>query len=177
MIQRIQTLYLLGVMVIIIVLMTAQMTICQGYYTHGSERSEFNFNVITTTLTRSSVEEMRVDAADGAIKSSMETEAMLNPFLFICTIFCGIVCLLSIFAYKNLKRQKRLVLWNMAVLAVFYVSVYVTYLQALNNPEGLHANWSIMAIVLMLLMIIFNYLAYRKIVKDIELLASVDRLR
>ena len=164
-------------MVIIVVLMSAQLTICKGFYSHGDERSEFSFNIITTELTKSSIEETRSDAIDGTIKSSTETEVTLNLFLFISAIFCGVICLLAIFSYKHLKRQKRMALWNMFVIVVLYVAVYISYLQCLNNPEGLKADWNPAAIALMLLMLVFNYLAYRKIVKDIELLASVDRLR
>lgn len=164
-------------MAIIIVLMSAKLTICKGNYPIGDQQWEFDFNIITTTLTHSSVQEMRADAVDGMIKSSRETEVKLNLFLFICTIFSGVVCLLSIFSYKQLKRQKRLVMWNTFVLLVLYASVYITYFQCVNMAEGLKASWSPVALILMLLMLIFNYLAYRKIVKDIELLASVDRLR
>lgn len=164
-------------MAIIIVLMSVPLTICKGYYSGGNEQSEFSFNMISTTQTHGSVHETRADAMDGTIKTSLESEVQLNLFLFICAIFCGVICLISIFSYKHLKRQKRLVMWNMFVMIVLYASVYLTYYQAIKNTEGIHANWSPIAIGLMLLMLIFNFLAYRKIVKDIELLASVDRLR
>lgn len=164
-------------MVVIIVLMSARLTICKGYYSSGNQQWEFSFDVIATTMTHGSVHETRPDAMDGTVKSHLESEVGLNLFMFICTIFSGVVCLLSIFSYKQLKRQKRLVMWNMFVLLVFYISVYVAYLQCLSKAEGWHAAWSPLAIALMLLMLVFNYLAYRKIVKDIELLASVDRLR
>lgn len=93
-------------------------------------------------------------------------------------IISALISLVSIFLFKNLPLQLRLTAFNFLfiALAIFYM-VYKAY--QMNSTDGLTvSDFKVSAAAaLPLLMIIFNYLALRGIRKDIELLASADRLR
>ncbi len=93
-------------------------------------------------------------------------------------IISVLISLVSVFLFKNLPLQLRLTAFNFLfiALAIFYI-VYKAY--QMNSTDGISViDFKVKAAAaLPLLMIVFNFLALRGIRKDIELLASADRLR
>lgn len=93
-------------------------------------------------------------------------------------IISTLISIVSVFLFKNLPLQLRLTAFNFLfiALAIFYI-VYKAY--QLNSTDGITvSDFNVKpAAALPLLMIIFNFMALRGIRKDIELLASADRLR
>ncbi len=101
----------------------------------------------------------------------------VNTPLLITLLSMIVVTLISIFQFKNLQLQKKLLTFNYVVMVLVFFFVYYTHLQLIKTfPEVTDAKfeWSR---ILLVLFPAFNYLAISHIKKDIELLASVDRLR
>ncbi len=103
---------------------------------------------------------------------SQKTEA--NNMLFGATIVVGLLCLGSIFAFKNRTMQK-----NIILLAIFLIVVLaaLTANYALNIPGGIDGATFNAGAYLPVLSIIFCVLAFRGISKDEQLIRSADRLR
>lgn len=93
-------------------------------------------------------------------------------------ILCSVLAILSIFLFKKRELQIRLTAFNFLFisLAIFYLA-YEWY--KLNHmPDVLITNYKYnVSIALPLVLPIINYLALKGIRKDIELVASADRLR
>lgn len=100
-------------------------------------------------------------------------EPSVAPLLY-STIILGIVCIASIFAFRNRTLQKNII--RIIILLILCLCGWIYFsLQAL--PGGLdHVKPSIGAF-LPILAIIFCLLAIRGIRKDEQLIRSADRLR
>ncbi len=115
------------------------------------------------------------------ITSSLGAEASVKVSKFEIPVSITLVALLSmasIFFYGNLKRQLTLVTSNFGAIAIVLINVYLIKLR-IGGTNGitfqdLGLNWPIF---LLLVIIILNFLAVRGIKKDLDLLASADRLR
>jgi len=94
--------------------------------------------------------------------------------IFGILILCSIIALSSIFLYKNRILQIRLSIFN-SILLIGYYLVFIAFFFALkDNFQAFRINW---ALCLPLIAIIFNYLAIRSIGKDEVLVKAADRLR
>lgn len=101
----------------------------------------------------------------------------VNTALLIAILSMIVVTLISIFQFKNLQLQKKLLTFNYVIMVLVFFFVYYTHLQLIKTfPAVTDAKFE-WARVLLVLFPAFNYLAISHIKKDIELLASVDRLR
>jgi predicted neutral ceramidase superfamily lipid hydrolase len=110
------------------------------------------------------------------VPSTLEKLTSNTP-LVIAISLTALLTLISIFQFKNLKRQKLLLTINYVFMAIVFFFVYYTHIQLIKTfPEVTDAKFEWSRILLVLLPA-FNYLASSHIKKDIELLASVDRLR
>lgn len=86
-----------------------------------------------------------------------------------------VITLITIFSYKNRKKQIRLSVINMLFMILFYVSLFI-YLFMANN--SLNTEWHLKLVsVFPLVNMILNYLAIGAIGKDENLVKSLDRLR
>lgn len=161
MIQRKQTLFMLLLASVAILMITLDMNLLSGKLKTGSEEAyKFEVNVRKSIVLTEPV----TDISGTSISYAL--------------IISALISLVSIFLFKNLPLQLRLTAFNFLfiALAIFYI-VYKAY--QMNSTDGITvSDFKVKAAAAMpLLMIIFNFLALRGIRKDIELLASADRLR
>lgn len=98
-----------------------------------------------------------------------------HPALLGLTIAAGIICLVTIFLYKNRSLQTSMVYLSI-LLAVALTATMVILLQS-NTPEFLQHSSVFIGSFLPLLSIIFLGLSLKNIKKDDKLVRSMDRLR
>ena len=86
-----------------------------------------------------------------------------------------ILALIAIFSYKNRIKQIRLTVINMLFMLCFYVFLVLFIWPACSR---LHADWHLRVVsVFPLVNLILSYLAIGAIGKDEKLIKSLDRLR
>lgn len=85
-----------------------------------------------------------------------------------------LVCIISIFQFKNRPMQKRLIMINMVLIIATAV---ISALSASLLPGGMAGSSVHIGSSLFVLALAFNMLAIRGIRKDEQLLRSADRLR
>ncbi len=150
MIQRIQTVYLLIVTVLLIV----AMCIPVGTFTHADGNvSEFmNIGVMMQNGIDSSVWGM-----------------------FAILLLSAIIAFATIFLFKNRVLQIRMTIFNSILLVGYYLTFIVFMLILQKRLDATyHLAWGT---CLPLVAIILNYLAIRAIGKDEILVKAADRLR
>jgi dipeptide/tripeptide permease len=112
-----------------------------------------------------------IDPATGA-KQFEELNAQGNLGLLILTVAVGVMSIITVFLFKDRKRQ--LLLTSIAaLLAVVNIILYFSLMKNFVPGEGKIALTAVIAIVVP----IFLLLAARNIWKDEKLIKSVDRLR
>lgn len=149
MIQRIQTVYLL----LVVGLLIAGMCLPLGYFTDAE----------AVTYTFSS---LGINAGD-AFQSSWG--------LFAILLLSSFVALATIFLYKNRMLQIRMTIFNTILLIGFYLAFIAFYFIIKGDLEAtFRIHW---ALCLPLVAIILNYLAIRAIGRDEVLVKAADRLR
>lgn len=122
-----------------------------------------------------------IDYKINTITSTIEAVPQIKLSRFEIPVSITLVALLSmgtIFFYGNLKRQLTLVTSNFGAITIVLINVYLIK-GRIGGTNGitfqdLGLNWPIF---LLLVIIILNFLAARGIKKDLDLLASADRLR
>jgi hypothetical protein len=95
--------------------------------------------------------------------------------LSVLIILIPVFSFITIFLYKNRKIQMRLAL-SVIILASGFVllSIYYAFVISLKYDAQIIPGYKML---IPLILIIFNYLAYRGIKKDDDLVRSYDRLR
>ncbi|MDR0745895.1 MAG: DUF4293 domain-containing protein [Mediterranea sp.] len=149
MIQRIQTLYLLLVVGLLIVSMCLPL----GYFTGAG--------AVARTFTP-----LGIRAGD-----------VFQPFwgLFCILLLSSIIALATIFLYKRRMLQIRMTIFNTLLLIGFYFAFIAFCLMLKGDPDvSFRIHW---ALCLPLVGVILNYLAIRAIGRDEVLIKAVDRLR
>ncbi len=100
-----------------------------------------------------------------------------NQSLMAAFAICGIFALSIIFLFKKPALQLRLVFVNYFLIGFCLFLIYFTQNSVQNAfqkiTEANMSGWLLLPVS----MLIFNYLAYRAIKKDLDLLSSADRLR
>jgi hypothetical protein len=122
-----------------------------------------------------------IDYKINAITSTLGFAYPMTISKFEIPVSITLVALLSmatIFFYGNLKRQLTLVTSNFGAITIVLINVYLIK-GRIGGTNGitfqdLGLNWPIF---LLIFIIILNFLAAKGIKKDIDLLASADRLR
>lgn len=152
MIQRIQSAYLL----LVVVLLGATMGMPLGMYI-GADGSVSSFMT------------MGVDVAGVQRDSSCWG-------LFAIAMLSAIIAFATIFLYKNRKLQVRLTVFNTVLIAGWYV-VFAAFLTAYNEQFASATFHCGTGAVLPLVAVILNLLAIRGIRKDERLVKAADRLR
>ncbi len=109
---------------------------------------------------------------NGSVSNSILT---LSWALIIVTFIMPIIAIFSIFSFKNRKIQIRLCVINMIFMIAYYVflcfEIWTAYLQ-------FHTEWHLYFVAFIpLINLIFSYLAIEFIRKDEKLIKSLDRLR
>lgn len=164
MIQRKQTLYLLVVTAISITVTLLNITLYSGKYKMGEENFNYKMGIMKT--------EFYSD-----LQSDVKVPPVSNNALMYFALLSGIVPFVAIFLYKKLEIQIRFAALNFVLIAGFFIYIYITNHQLEKSLLGLSNNNFSWNMSILSLIPIFNWLAIRGIKKDIELLASVDRLR
>lgn len=156
MIQRIQTMYLFLVVVLLVVTMCLPL----GYFVVDTPPMQYAFTPTGVSL------------GEG-YQSSWGLLAIL--------LLSAIVALASIFLYKNRMLQIRMTVFNSVLLVGFYLAFVAFYMilkgdvnALLNVKVSLRVHW---ALSFPLVAIILNYLAIRAIGHDEVLVKAADRLR
>jgi hypothetical protein len=122
-----------------------------------------------------------LDYKINTITSTIGSETPISLSRFEIPVSLTLVALLSmatIFLYSNLNRQLTLVTSNFGAIAIVLINVYLIK-GRIGGTNGitfqdLGVNWPLF---LLLVVVVLNILAARGIKKDLDLLASADRLR
>lgn len=150
MIQRIQTIYLL----LVAILMT--LTVFSPLATLVGNELVYSFN------------------ACGIYQGAENMSPTWGVLTFAC--LSAILALVSIFLYKNRKRQIKIVNWNSILIVLFYITVAVYYLSTANRLDLSFSNVSY-GIALPVVALVLNVLAVTKIKADEKLVQSLNRIR
>ncbi|NLZ72604.1 MAG: DUF4293 domain-containing protein [Bacteroidales bacterium] len=148
MIQRIQSVYLLLVTVILII------TMCVPFGTYFTVDTTYKFT---------------------ALGVSGNEDFYSTWGLFVLLLLSSIIAFVTIFLYRNRILQIRLSIFNSLLLIGYYIAFWyfmVTFKKDLD--AAFQISWSLS---LPLVALIFNYLAIRGIGKDEVLVKAADRLR
>ena len=122
-----------------------------------------------------------LDYKINTITSTIGSETPISLSRFEIPVSLTLVALLSmatIFLYSNLNRQLTLVTSNFGAIAIVLINVYLIK-GRIGGTNGitfqdLGVNWPLF---LLLVVVVLNFLAARGIKKNLDLLASADRLR
>ncbi|MCM1378258.1 MAG: DUF4293 domain-containing protein [Clostridium sp.] len=111
---------------------------------------------------------------EGIPTGDAPTGVMLQTFhLFILSIMSSLLCLVTIFVFKNMKLQRKLCLIDiMFEVATLCLAAYIGY----TAVPGYCPGWSSIAFA-PFIAIIFSIMAWRFIRRDHNLLRSADRIR
>ena len=149
MLQRIQTVYLL----IVAILMIVAMSLPVG-------------NFIAADMSLTEFTNLALVSAEG-VKD-------YTPWaMFAVLIITAIITLVTIFLYKKRMLQIRLTLFTSVMLIGYYV-LLVLFIIKFKGEMSFAPSWSI---CIPIVCIVFNYLAIRGIGKDEMLVRAYDRLR
>ena len=157
MIQRIQTVYL----ILVAVLMTLAAVLPVAEY----------FDVAKNIVYQLDMRGFIQLNPDGTFLSAIST----NPVTFIFGIIL-VVTIMTIFKYKNRKQQFRLCTVNFLLILIYTIVLAVVIFVGKNKLVGTELTLKIPA-VFSIVALILNYLAMRGIAKDENLVKSMDRLR
>jgi len=157
MIQRIQTVYLL----LVAILMTLAAVLPVAEY----------FDIAKNIVYQLDMRGFVQLNPDGSFLSAIST----NPSTFIYCIIL-VVTIMTIFKYKNRKQQFRLCTINFILILVYTIVLAVVIFMGKSKLTGTELTVKIPA-VFSLVALILNYLAMRGIAKDENLVKSMDRLR
>lgn len=157
MIQRIQTVYL----ILVAVLMTLAAVLPVAEY----------FDVAKNIVYQLDMRGFVQLNPDGTFLSAIST----NPVTFIFGIIL-VVTIMTIFKYKNRKQQFRLCTINFLLILIYTIVMAVVIFVGKNKLVGTELTLKIPA-VFSIVALILNYLAMRGIAKDENLVKSMDRLR
>ncbi|MBM6856439.1 DUF4293 domain-containing protein [Caecibacteroides pullorum] len=152
MIQRIQSVYLLVVTILLVV------TMCQpvGSFIAADGVNASVFKPLGVTL------------ADGSFQSTWGMFGIL--------LLCAIVALGTIFLFRNRMLQVRMTIFNSLLLIGYYIvaAVFWYMLKGKLGVDSFQLGW---ALCLPAVCIILNYLAFRAIFSDEVKVKAADRLR
>lgn len=154
MIQRIQTLYLLGALILIVLcffLPVADISLPGG--------DLFTFNLTGYHIVQGIT-----------TNSTQQNTPLLFTGLFICTLY-----LTTIFLYKNRIIQMRFCIYNIIlpiILTIYFIYVLLSIKKNLNA-----AIYYQIGIIFPIISTILTIMAFRAIKKDEKLVKSYDRLR
>jgi len=144
MLQRIQTLYIL-----VTILLSGGIVFLVSFWTNNNGKEIFLLDLIN------------------------ESDWTLNS-LPVAFVISSIMSLISIFLYKN--RKKQIVLNRFNIVVNFYLLGIIVYQSLMISGESKISEKGI-GLFIPVLIIVFLVLANKSIIKDDKLVKSVDRLR
>lgn len=167
MIQRLQSLYLLAIVVISSVLIFSDIV----FYEETGKAVEENTETgeqITYETTTIIVDYNSTQTLDGPIGTNQSLVYFLSAL--------GLLSLVSIFLFKNRKLQLRLVFGVLVMAVIVLVSMYQLSFGNHYTTIDTVASFEIGAIIPFAI-VVFAVLAYKRIQKDEKLVRSLDRIR
>lgn len=162
MIQRIQSIYLLLVVICQSLLFATALATFSGY------DSSFNLSLM------------------GFYKlSSAGHEMLINSYaLMAVNVVVILFSIFIIFSYKNRKKQIRFASFNILLICAFIVLMFYSFDNAKSfidlsfNNQGAELSTTYgIGMILPFLSLVFNFMAIKGIRKDEELVKSADRIR
>jgi hypothetical protein len=111
--------------------------------------------------------------ADNMPKVFSIRESLILMFI---VALAAIVPFVAIFLFKSRNTQKKLIIINIILAAGIITAEYLMVEQFKASFGIAQGNWQLSAI-LPFFIILFNFFAYRGIVRDEKLLSSADRMR
>ena len=151
MIQRIQSVYLLVVAILLVVTMCRPM----GQFLAADGVTAYGFTPLGVTL------------AEGVSQSTWG--------LFCILLLSAVIALSTIFLYRNRMLQIRMTIFGSLLLIGYYIALVAFIFVFKGKLEaGFQLGW---ALCLPAVCIILNYLAFRGIYKDDVMVKAADRLR
>ena len=161
MIQRKQSLFLAGIFIISAYMVLADTRFFSGSF-RSSEGQAYTFSV------RAGQTEL---SSDG-------TEVLPGVNVRYALAATGLIALAGLFLFRRRELQIRFCAFNFLfmLLGFFYVAYGYYRISVMEDIQDLSIRPDA-SLVLLLLLPVFNFFALRGIRKDIELLASADRLR
>jgi len=161
MIQRKQSIYLFLISIICLIMTFSDINLYKGKALNkGGISLDYKINTITSTI-------------------GSETPISLSRFeIPVSLTLVALLSMATIFLYSNLNRQLTLVTSNFGAIAIVLINVYLIK-GRIGGTNGitfqdLGVNWPLF---LLLVVVVLNFLAARGIKKNLDLLASADRLR
>ncbi len=155
MIQRWQSLYLLLMAVISFIMLLTDLPLTSGRMVQSREIVEV-----------------------GIVHSVAPAARSTNYWVVILLTMSCLFSILALFGYKRLRVQLKLVAFNFLLIGLSVVFMLYAHFEVMEIAGGgvrfetYYFTWT-----LPVLLAVLNILSFRAIKKDIELLASVDRLR
>ncbi|MBD5224980.1 MAG: DUF4293 domain-containing protein [Bacteroidales bacterium] len=117
---------------------------------------------------------VQTDVPDAAVSSVTLLRPVDVPVFMVVNILVAVLLFISIFLYRNMKRQKTATLVAMLLTALMMLTeIYILYSW---NRDGVEVEW-FGSIFLLLGALAFAFLAYKGISSDERLLKAADRLR
>lgn len=152
MIQRIQSVYLLVVAVLLVV----AMCLPAGVFTEGGGVAVNVFKPLGISM------------ADGSFRSTWG--------LFGILLLSAIIAFCTVFLFRNRMLQVRMTIFNSILLIGYYIAFTAFVLVLKTDFAGMafRLGW---ALCLPAISIILNYLAFRAIYRDELMVKAADRLR
>lgn len=154
MIQRIQTLFLIAVTILIGILL---------------------FVPFATVSFEDMLYQFKADSLAGLTEGS-EVNIMFWP-LFILIVIMMLIPFATIFLYKKRLLQVRLCVFSSILNALFYVLFYFELSTVLKVMPGAIVNYYYPALAVPLCCIVLNIISIKKIMQDEILVKSYDRIR
>lgn len=172
MIQRIQTLYLLGVAV----LSTLMATLTLARFSAGVEEMSLKaFGVVQTA----SAEDIVAAASEKYVETAEAGRIFSTPFMGIVIVLALAVAAATIFLFKNRLLQIRLCAVEIVLQlgAQIFIGFYIVRMMRAVAEFDVHGSYFTVVAAFPLVCMVLSYLALRAIVKDEAMVRSLDRIR
>jgi hypothetical protein len=173
MIQRIQTIYLIAIIVLTSVMCSGNLLSLKQASTNNTIE-EYDLNLFYYKVT-----EVRKSVSNGqeVQTSVVKSVTMQYGLIAIAAMLIGLT-LTIIFSYKNREKQIKLTKLNFLLMAMLYTAIFA---KAINYIPGFEFNklmpYSTLGVMLMLFNLYLNWRVLRLIKKDDNLVKSADRIR
>lgn len=159
MIQRVQTLYLLALIAVIVLMLAGNTSISSGSSIQNNLKVSYSLGIQTTAL------------------QTTQTTMSINYGIIVCLALSLLLSAITIFQFRNLTLQKRLCMVNFGLISVACFFILYAHFSVTSSPDILWEHQFSYGSILPVLPLLLNYFALRGIRKDIDTLASADRLR
>jgi Domain of unknown function (DUF4293) len=173
MIQRIQTVYLVAIIVLVSIMCTGSLlSIKQQNTNNGIDEYDLNIFYFKHTAVQNAMLNGK-ETQTSAIKSI----SLQYGLIAIAAILIGLT-LTIMFSYKNREKQMKLTRLNFLIMSMLYAALFA---KAINYMPGFEFGklmpYSSIGVMLMIFNLYLNWRVLRLIKKDDELVKSADRIR